>query len=95
MKVKALRKIIFHTSKGEVIVKPGQIFKPAEPEKLIKAGLAVPITDQVGRPYWLRPDGSCYVCHGIESWLSVHGVTVCAKCHPPAQIRLVSKWGHA
>lgn len=98
MKVKALRKIIFHTSKGEVIVKPGQVFKPSKPEELIKAGVAEPVIlppDQVGRPYWQRQGGSCYVCHSTEIWLSVHGVTVCARCHPPGHDRLVTKWGNA
>ena len=54
MKVRALRELRFKTSKGEITVKPGQVFKPAEPEKLIHAGLVEPVIlppDQVGRPY--------------------------------------------
>lgn len=95
MKVRALRELRFKTSKGEVTVKPGQVFKPSEPEKLIKAGLAVPITDYVGRPLWQRPDGSCMVCNGRDYWVSVHGVTVCLRCHPPGYDKLVSRWGTA
>ena len=54
MKVRALKQLTFKTSKGEITVKPGQVFKPAEPEKLIHAGLVEPVIlppDQVGRPY--------------------------------------------
>lgn len=31
-------------------------------------------------------DGSpkCFACGGREWWKSVHGVTVCRRCHPPA-----------
>jgi len=37
---------------------------------------------------WTPPD-KCYCCGGHEWWLSVHGVTVCATCHPPAAESLV------
>lgn len=53
------------------------------------------VRTEVSRPYWQRPDGSCYVCHSTESWLSIHGVTVCVRCHPPGHDRLVSRWGTA
>ena len=44
----------------------------------------------VNRPYWQRPDGSCYGCNGREYWQSIHGVTVCARCHPPGCEKLVA-----
>ena len=34
----------------------------------------------------------CYACHGSCFWLSIHGVTVCGPCHPPASLDLVVKW---
>lgn len=43
MRVKALQKLIFNTSKGQITVEAGQSFKPADPEKLIKAGLVEPL----------------------------------------------------
>jgi hypothetical protein len=33
----------------------------------------------------------CYSCRGKDFWLSVHGVKVCRKCHPPADGAEVSK----
>jgi TubC N-terminal docking domain len=35
---------------------------------------------------------TCYSCRGHRFWLSVHGVTVCAVCHSPADPSLVAKW---
>ena len=99
MKVRALKALCFKTSKGEVIIKPGQIFKPAEPEKLIHAGLVEPVIlppDQVGRPLWQRPDGSCRVCRTTGAWLSIHNVLVCFTCHPPGCEKLVAqRFGNA
>ncbi len=34
----------------------------------------------------------CRACHGTRFWLSIHGVTVCGKCHPPASSNLVARW---
>lgn len=41
------------------------------------------------RPFWQRPDGSCFVCGSRRSWRSIHGVVVCAVCHPPTSPDLV------
>lgn len=90
MKVKALKQLTFKTTKGKVTVKPGQVFKPANPEKLIKAGLAEPVTDQVGKVFWRSSDGSCYICNSRESWTSIHGVIVCSRCHPSPDEKLVA-----
>lgn len=92
MMVRALKNLKFRTAKGIIEIRHGQVFKPADPERLIKVGLVEPVID---KPYWQLPDGSCYACYGLESWLSVHGVTVCARCHPPAHDNLVVKWGTA
>src|SRR3972149_1387052 len=57
MKVRALRKLRFKTSKGEIFIKHGQVFKPSDPSdasELIKGGFVEPVIlppDQVGRPY--------------------------------------------
>ena len=34
----------------------------------------------------------CRACHGSRFWLSIHGATVCGKCHPPATDDLVARW---
>ena len=34
----------------------------------------------------------CRACHGTRFWLSIHGVTVCGICHPPASSNLVARW---
>ena len=34
----------------------------------------------------------CYACKTSRFWLSIHGVTVCAKCHPPGSPDLVAEW---
>lgn len=47
---------------------------------------------KVARPPWLTKEGFCYVCKGRRFWLSVHGVLVCARCHPPASPKLVARW---
>ena len=36
--------------------------------------------------------GPCRACTGTRFWQSVHGVTVCALCHPPADEKLVAEW---
>jgi hypothetical protein len=33
-----------------------------------------------------------YGCGGHRFWVSVHGITVCATCHPPADPTLVAEW---
>jgi hypothetical protein len=43
-----------------------------------------------------RPDvvsrERCPACHSRRFWRSVHGVVVCAVCHPPAGPGLVAEW---
>jgi hypothetical protein len=34
----------------------------------------------------------CCACRGFLFWLSVHGVKVCAACHPPASPNVVRAW---
>ena len=92
MTVRALKLLKFKTRNGVIEIRPGQAFRPADPQKLIKAGLAIPVVDQVGNPFWQRPDGTCYACHGREAWLSVHGILICGRCHPPATPALVKEW---
>ena len=43
---------------------------------------------QQAKSSWTPPD-RCYCCGHHEWWLSIHGVTVCAVCHPPAVESLV------
>ena len=83
-------------SKGTIkYYAPGQqiTVRPDRVSGLLREGFAMLIesTDQVGSPYWRRADGSCYACGSTESWLSIYGVTVCARCHPPAHEKLVEK----
>ena len=42
-----------------------------------------------------EPDGPrlrCFACRESRFWVSVHGVTVCGICHPPASSNLVARW---
>ena len=48
---------------------------------------------------WLRTEPRkaakalvCFACHERRFWHSIYGVTICAKCHPPATDRLVDHW---
>lgn len=34
----------------------------------------------------------CFCCHERRFWVSTHGVTVCAKCHPPPYPDMVVEW---
>jgi hypothetical protein len=34
----------------------------------------------------------CWVCHGTRRWRSIYGAVVCARCHPPADVALVTAW---
>jgi hypothetical protein len=34
----------------------------------------------------------CRACHETRYWISIHGVTVCGTCHPPAAPDLVTEW---
>jgi len=45
----------------------------------------------VNRPYWQRSDASCLACNGTDSWKSIYGVTICSRCHPPANEGLVAR----
>lgn len=31
-----------------------------------------------------EPVLTCFSCKGQNLWLSIHGVTICRNCHPPA-----------
>ena len=44
---------------------------------------------------WETPAVSwrCPLCHGTRRWRSVHGVLICAPCHPPADAALVAGVG--
>ena len=35
---------------------------------------------------------TCFACKSVRFWQSIHGVTVCATCHPPAHPDLVARW---
>jgi hypothetical protein len=37
----------------------------------------------------MRP---CYACQGVEFWISRYGAVVCKRCHPPANVSLVTEW---
>ena len=53
----------------------------------------VVIEMRVVKHQWERPqDNRCPCCKGSIFWWSVHGVRVCATCHPPAAPWLVAKW---
>ena len=34
--------------------------------------------------------GVCYMCSGTRRWRSVYGASICATCHPPADVALVA-----
>ena len=34
----------------------------------------------------------CFACRGTRFWISIYGVTVCGKCHPPATDALIAGW---
>lgn len=34
----------------------------------------------------------CNCCGRFEFWQSIHGATICGKCHPPADTSLVKGW---
>ncbi len=35
---------------------------------------------------------ACFACNARRTWRSIHGVTVCGLCHPPASPKLVAEW---
>ncbi len=37
-------------------------------------------------------EGTCPACSGLRRWRSIHGVTGCATCYPPAAPELVAAW---
>lgn len=45
MRLRALKQLKFSTSRGIVVIEEGQTFKPADPQLLIKSGLAEPVTE--------------------------------------------------
>jgi len=101
MKIRALKELRFKTSRGEIFIKHGQVFKPSDPSdasELIKGGFAepaeLPPDKNAEIPGWQRPDRSCYVCHSTGSWVSIYGVILCSRCHPPACPEIVKEWLH-
>lgn len=88
MTVRALRPLKFKTRNGIIEIRQGQTFKPADPERLIKAGLVEPVIE---RPWWQRPDGRCYACGSRDAWRSIYKLT-CARCHPPAIPDIAMEW---
>lgn len=72
--------------------------KPTEPtpnpepvEKLAEASVEHSRPAE-GAAYSSFPAKPCGVCHSRRFWVSVHSVTTCATCHPPASPRLVRQW---
>jgi hypothetical protein len=40
----------------------------------------------------VSPDAvSCPACYGTDFWISLAGVRVCERCHPPADERIVAR----
>jgi hypothetical protein len=35
---------------------------------------------------------ACLSCGSRRRWRSIHGVTICVICHPPASLELVAEW---
>jgi hypothetical protein len=35
---------------------------------------------------------ACLSCGSRRRWRSIHGVTICALCHPPVNPELVAEW---
>lgn len=60
-------------------LKPLRPLKPAEEE--MKSITAI----EGETPASPEQPTPCYCCHGQDFWLSIHGVTICRHCHPPAQ----------
>jgi hypothetical protein len=60
--------------------KHAQLLGEKNPEKLRG------IFESCGHPEPKKKESflTCYSCLGKDFWLSVHGVKVCRKCHPPA-----------
>ena len=44
------------------------------------------------RDYDQQYQQTCNTCGGAAFWQSTHDVTVCSRCHPPADARLVREW---
>lgn len=43
-------------------------------------------------PPRVRSSLVCFACHECRFWYSIHGTTICAKCHPPGSPKLVARW---
>ena len=69
---------------------PDDLDKIAQLLVVFRASILTPedVPEVFQRPWLLR----CRPCHGARFWLSVHGATVCVKCHPPADEKLVAEW---
>jgi hypothetical protein len=55
--------------------------RKAEGEKVDPSARSVPA------PPALPPE-TCYACGGREFWVSLYGVVICVRCHPPAGLAL-------
>ncbi|GAB4231997.1 MAG: hypothetical protein Kow00109_04350 [Acidobacteriota bacterium] len=71
---------------GYVIVRPESAVTPelAAEIKRLKAIILRELAERERRR--LRP---CYACRGTDFWISHQGAIICARCHPPADERLV------
>jgi len=70
-------------------VKP--VAKAAKVEKVAPSETAVSQFSQLSQavqseklPLPSPTQRTCYCCKGTDFWLSIHGGTVCRRCHPPA-----------
>jgi ferredoxin len=47
---------------------------------------------QARTPQVNRDPDACLSCGSRRRWRSIHGVTICVVCHPPASPELVAEW---
>ncbi len=73
---------------------PGQ--RPAPPKVVGPAPLPPAEGREPSHPLTLalslRRNGTCYLCGGSTWWVSVYGVLVCCRCHPPPAPGLVAHY---
>ena len=64
--------------------------KEEERDKNLKRGNSVnPVN---GTTNLTNPPEPCFTCQQVRFWRSIHGVMVCAACHPPTKPELVAEW---
>jgi hypothetical protein len=51
-----------------------------------------PKAGEIANPAPTARPAKCMACQNRRFWRSVHGVVICAKCHPPAAPSLVAEW---